>query len=78
MSSEAQDRATADPEAILDEIETTRSELGRTVEALAAKADVKETARSALGSVWDRIRERPAIAYAVGGLLLLWLVRRRR
>jgi uncharacterized protein (TIGR03382 family) len=69
---------TADPEVILEEIEETRSDLGRTVEALAAKADVKETARSALGSVGERIRERPAIAYAVAGLLLLWLLRRRR
>jgi len=91
----------ADPEVILDEIEQTRSELGRTVEALAAKADVKEqakekvaelgdrvaqmspddvrsSARSAFGSVRDLVRERPAVAYAAAGLLLLWLVRRRR
>jgi len=101
MTSDGQEhRVAVDPEVILDEIEQTRSELGRTVEALAAKADVKEqakekvaelgdrvaqmspddvrsTARSAFESVRELVRKRPAVAYVAGGLLLLWLVRRR-
>jgi uncharacterized protein (TIGR03382 family) len=112
MSSEAQDHPVAvenaggtadpsDPEAIRAQIEVTRSKIEDTVEALAAKTDVKEQARekvaeigdrvaemtpedvrsaadSMLETVRNRIRERPAIAVAVGGLVLLWLLRRRR
>lgn len=99
---------TSDPEEIQAEIDDTRAELGRTVEALAAKADVKaqargviaegrekaldvrdrvsemtpedmrSSARSALTTAQQWIRERPAIAWAAGGLVVLWLLRRRR
>jgi ElaB/YqjD/DUF883 family membrane-anchored ribosome-binding protein len=41
---------TKDPEQIREEIEETRREMGDTVEALAAKADVKARLRNKLGS----------------------------
>jgi len=86
MSSETQDGPVAldgagaasdpsDPEAIRHEIAETTSEIGRTVEALAAKTDVKEQARQ---KVREQIAQRPAIGFAAAALLLLWLVRRRR
>ncbi|WP_432836631.1 DUF3618 domain-containing protein [Dactylosporangium sp. CA-092794] len=52
---------TADPEALRDEIARTRAGLGRTVEALAAKADVKarakETVQSSVTAAKLRLRE---------------------
>jgi hypothetical protein len=67
---------TQDPEVIREEIEETRTELGRTVEALAARANVKTQARETVASLRDRVRERPAIAYAAAAVLLLWILRR--
>jgi hypothetical protein len=81
-------------EALLEQIETTREELGATVEALAHKVDVK-------AQVHEKVEERkqhlhqvqaeasgklrqtldgPAVpaAIAVAGVLLLWIGRRRR
>jgi Protein of unknown function (DUF3618) len=43
------DDAAKDPEQIREEIEATRQELGDTVEALAAKADVKSRVREKVG-----------------------------
>ncbi len=58
MTSDAQEHpVAADPEVILDEIEETRSELGRTVEALAAKADVKEQAKEKVAELGDRVAQ---------------------
>jgi hypothetical protein len=48
------------PDELRRQIETTRSQLGDTVEELAAKADVKARAHSA----WDRV---PREALVVGG-----------
>ncbi len=47
-----------DPEQIREEIETTRQELGDTVEALAAKADVKGRVREKIGSTKDSAAEK--------------------
>jgi Protein of unknown function (DUF3618) len=44
------DAGPKDPEQIRDEIETTRREMGDTVEALAAKADVKARMREKVGA----------------------------
>jgi hypothetical protein len=51
----------ADPAAIRADIERTRAELGDTVQALAAKVDVKARAREALA-------RRPGAAVAIAGL----------
>lgn len=45
------------PEHLRDEIEQTRAELGDTVEALAAKTDVKARAQQALDEAADRTRQ---------------------
>lgn len=44
-----------DPEQIRDEIESTREELGDTVEALAAKTDVKAQARQKLDDTKEQV-----------------------
>jgi Protein of unknown function (DUF3618) len=83
----------ADPETLRREIERTRLELGGTVEALSQKADVKSQVKEKVdeGKVQLRERqeavrrdvaERPA-PFAAGaavavGVLVLWVVRRRR
>src|SRR6266567_7166890 len=46
-----------EPEALRREIEQTRAELGETVEALAAKADVKARAQEAVDDVKHRVHE---------------------
>jgi hypothetical protein len=81
-----------DPDQLRGEIAEAREELGQTVEALAAKADVKgrakdkvheqkARARAKLNEVTEQVKEKPApVAAVVGGgaLLLLVLLRRRR
>ena len=83
----------SDPETLQRDIEQTRSELGETVEALSQKADVKSQVKEKVdeGKVQLRERqdavrkdvaERPA-PFAAGaavavGVLVLWVVRRRR
>lgn len=82
-----------DPDQLRGEIAEAREELGETVEALAAKADVKgrakdkvyeqkARARAKLNEVTEQVKKKPApVAAVVGGvgaLLLLVLLRRRR
>lgn len=86
-----------DPDEIRVQIEETRADLGDTVEALAAKADVKAQvknkladvrdkigaatpgqARGAIGSVPERVKGRPVPVVFAAGLLLGWLIGRRR
>ncbi len=71
--------AAKDPEQIRAEIEATREELGDTVEALAAKADVKKHARERIertkASMPNPVVLGVAAAVAVG---LVLLVRRAR
>jgi ElaB/YqjD/DUF883 family membrane-anchored ribosome-binding protein len=82
-----------DPDQLRGEIAEAREELGETVEALAAKADVrgrakdtvyeqKARARAKLDEVIELVKEKPARVAAVAGgvvtLLLLVLLRRRR
>ncbi len=50
----------ADAEQIREEIERTRDQLGETVEALVAKADVKAQAKERVGQVSDRLKGRTA------------------
>ncbi len=49
-----------DPQALLEEIEHTREELGQTVEALAAKVDVKARAQERAVEVSDQLKARLA------------------
>ncbi|MFI5064456.1 MAG: DUF3618 domain-containing protein [Streptosporangiales bacterium] len=49
-----------DPQALMAEIERTREELGHTVEALAAKVDVKARAQERAAEVSDQVRSRLA------------------
>jgi hypothetical protein len=82
-----------DPDQLRGEIAEAREELGETVAALAAKADVKgqakdkvyeqkARARAKLNEVTGQLKEKPApVAAVVGGvgvLLLLVLLRRKR
>jgi hypothetical protein len=76
-----------EPDEIRAQIEETRAELGDTVEALAAKADVKAQIKNKLaagkeqikdGSLPERIKGRPLPAVFMAGLVLGWLVGRRR
>ncbi|MBF9129071.1 DUF3618 domain-containing protein [Plantactinospora sp. S1510] len=46
------------PEALRAEIRQTRAELGETVQALAAKADVKARIKGSAAQTRDRVRER--------------------
>ena len=52
------DDAPKDPEQIREEIEATRQELGDTVEALAAKADVKARMREKIGATKESAAEK--------------------
>jgi hypothetical protein len=51
-------RGPVDPETLRAEIRRTRAELGETVQALAAKADVKARARESVSQARQRVRER--------------------
>ena len=77
--------------ALTEEIERTRAELGETVEALAARADVKARALDKAGQVTRRLhgtagqlrnspgKRQACLAIAAGGALLAgWLIVRRR
>jgi preprotein translocase subunit SecF len=50
-----------DPKHLRAEIEQTRSELGETVQQLAAKADVKARAKQAVGEASDRVQQKLAV-----------------
>jgi hypothetical protein len=77
-------------QAIVDDIERTRAELGRTVEALAAKADVKAQVQRTAAGVSRTLRlsarravtvsrPRPALAAAAAGLgagFVTWILTR--
>jgi hypothetical protein len=54
-----------DPEVLREEIRRTRAELGETVQALAAKADVKARAKESVWQARERVRERAAHAVDV-------------
>ncbi|MBO1334518.1 DUF3618 domain-containing protein [Streptomyces sp. VRA16 Mangrove soil] len=61
MTPPAHDRPTAAaPEELRAQIERTRADLGDTVEALAAKADVKGRAKDKAAQVKDQVREQAA------------------
>jgi Protein of unknown function (DUF3618) len=83
----------ADPEALRRDIERTRSELGATVEALSQKADVKSQVKEKVDEGMVQLRERQEAVrrdvaerpapFAAGaavavGVVVLWIVRRRR
>jgi hypothetical protein len=73
------------PEQIESDIERTRGELGDTVEALAAKTDVKARAQAKAGelkekapdSVVDTIRANPAALIGGAALIVAFLLGRR-
>jgi 2C-methyl-D-erythritol 2,4-cyclodiphosphate synthase len=70
-----------DQQELEKEIEQTREQLGQTVEALAAKVDVKARAREKLGQAGQQIKERPvpvAISAGVVGALVLFFTLIRR
>ncbi|NJP33903.1 DUF3618 domain-containing protein [Micromonospora thermarum] len=54
----------SDTEALREEIRRTRVELGETVEALAAKADVKKRLKSSTEQAKERMREQAAMTVA--------------
>jgi ElaB/YqjD/DUF883 family membrane-anchored ribosome-binding protein len=58
MAGETESAEQRSPEEIRRDIEATREELGDTVEALAAKADVKAQAKERVDSVKDQAREK--------------------
>jgi MYXO-CTERM domain-containing protein len=79
----------SDPDELREQIEETRAELGKTVEALAAKADVKARVKNKVSTGKEQVTEKmsgvsPAkagslAAVVVVGLLAgLWLIRRRK
>lgn len=86
----APDDARPDRQAILDDIERTREQMGQTVEALAAKADVKAqarrkaalltaTARQEIRSAVTAGQRRPGlivVAAGVGAGLITWVLTR--
>ncbi|RIV37854.1 DUF3618 domain-containing protein [Micromonospora radicis] len=55
---------TGDTEALREEIRRTRVELGETMEALAAKADVKKRLKSSADQARERVREQAAMTVA--------------
>ncbi len=80
------------PEELREDIARTREELGDTVEALAAKTDVKaqvgaqaeaikENLQQGAQQAADAVTRRPgapvAIAAVAGGVLVGWLIKRR-
>jgi Protein of unknown function (DUF3618) len=79
---------TDDPEALRAQIEQTRMELGKTVEALAAKADVRARTREKLAGMTARAGQRAAdarglalwgvaLAGALAAALVVWRHGRR-
>ena len=73
--------AAKDPEQLRDDIEETRRELGDTVEALAAKADVKAQVHDRIESTKASARRNPAPLVVAGVCLaafVVWRLRRRR
>jgi hypothetical protein len=69
-----------EPEAIRRDIEETRRELGDTVEALAAKADVKAQARHKVDDVKASVSANPLPLVVAGGLIVAfvgWRLARR-
>jgi hypothetical protein len=93
LEQEDQPEQPTDPDQLRGEIAEARVELGETVEALAAKADVegrakdkayeqKARARAKLDEVTEQAKQKPVPVAAVTGvvvaLLLLVLLRRRR
>jgi ElaB/YqjD/DUF883 family membrane-anchored ribosome-binding protein len=66
----------ASPAQIEREIEQTREELGDTVEALAAKTDVKARASETVSRASARVRQRPVPVIAIGAVVTILLVRR--
>lgn len=74
----------AEVEALRDEISHTRQELGETVHALAARADMGSRARDTARRTATRMRTAGAapellVAYAAGAAaLVLWVIARRR
>jgi predicted hydrolase (HD superfamily) len=86
----APEAARPDRQAILDDIERTREQMGQTVEALAAKADVKAqvqrkaaevtgTARQRAGRALTAAQQRPGLVVAAAGVgagLITWLLTR--
>ena len=86
----APDAARPERQAILDDIERTREQMGQTVEALAAKADVKAqarrkaalltaTARQEIRSAVTAGQRRPGlivVAAGVGAGLITWVLTR--
>jgi hypothetical protein len=76
MSTES--RPPDEQEALRAEIEETRAELGETVEALSAKADIKGQAKAKLNEVSGQAKSNPApFAAAAGGVAALLLIVRR-
>jgi hypothetical protein len=70
----------AAPEQIRAEIDATREELGDTVEALAAKTDVKAQAKAKVEDTKAQVKQNTKPAAIVGGvlvLLILWRLLRR-
>ncbi|MDM4718396.1 DUF3618 domain-containing protein [Micromonospora sp. WMMA1363] len=57
-------RGSGDTEALREEIRRTRVELGETMEALAAKADVKKRLRSSTEQARERMREQATMTVA--------------
>ncbi|WP_433532486.1 DUF3618 domain-containing protein [Micromonospora sp. CA-263727] len=55
---------TGDTEALREEIRRTRVELGETMEALAAKADVKKRLKSSAEQARERMREQAVLTVA--------------
>jgi hypothetical protein len=86
----APDAARPERQAILDDIEQTREQMGQTVEALAAKADVKAQVRRKAAGVAAAARlqgrravtagqQRPGLAAAAAGAaagLVTWILTR--
>jgi hypothetical protein len=63
-----------DPEEIRSDIEQTREELGDTVEALAAKTDVKAHAQEKAEEIKQEAREKSVPLAAIGGAVIAALV----
>lgn len=69
-----------DPEQLREDIEATRQELGDTVEALAAKADVKAQVQRRVESTKESARRNPRPLVVAGvclAALIVWRLSRR-